>query len=347
VKILMHPVDRYGCGFHRMTEPARAVREQFGDEVQIDVRYSMDVIPDGAGGLDKVDLHGADVVVIQRPETWNWVPYLRLAQHQGAAVVIEIDDLLDAVPVGHAGLDEIRDGRLDELLRVCCREADLVTATTEPLLGVYARHGRGVVIPNAIHRRFAELPPAYERETVGPVSVGWTGAVNTHPYDLLELGSGLATALERTGGHGLFKVWSPRGVAEQTGVNALQLLNWERDPAKFLGLLGQQLDVGLAPLRDDLFNRSKSWLKPIEYAARGILPIHSGIAKYAAAGVGLPARRPRDWTRLITKAIEDPDWRREFAADAHAEVFARHLTEHTAERWVAAWRQAADARVRA
>lgn len=344
MKILMHPVDRDGCGFHRMTEPARAVREQFGDRVEIDVRYTMDVIPNGAGGLGKVDLHGADVVVIQRPEKWEWLDYMRLAQHQGAAVVVEVDDLLSAVPVAHLGFKEIRRGHLDQLLAQACREADLVTASTPRLLAEYARHGRGVVIPNAIHRRFVELPPAYER-TPEAVSVGWTGAVSTHPYDLLEIGPGLATALYQTGGHARFKVWSVRGVAEQTGVNALQLLSWERDPGKFLTSLGRELDVGLAPLRDDRFNRAKSWLKPIEYAARGVLPLHSGIGEYARAGVGLPARRTRDWVKLITRAIENPDWRREYAADAHAEVFNRHLTEHTAPQWLAAWHAAADERV--
>lgn len=285
MRILMHPVDQFGCGFHRMTEPARAVTEQFGDEVEIDVRYTMDIVPNGAGGMDKADLHDADVVIIQRPEHAEWLPYMRLAQHQGAAVVIEVDDLLAAVPPAHSGYTEIRQRGLDGLLAQCCHEADLVTATTPALLGVYARHGRGVIVPNAIHRRFAELPPAYEREGE-LVSVGWTGAVNTHPYDLLEIGTGLVTALERTGGHGQFKVWSPRGVADQTGIRSLQLLNWERDPSKFLTLLGEQLDVGLAPLRDDLFNRAKSWLKPIEYAARGVLPLHSGIGRYAAASPG-------------------------------------------------------------
>jgi hypothetical protein len=345
VKILMHPVDRYGCGFHRMTEPARAVAEQFGDEVEIDVRYTMDVRTDDFGEIAEVDLHGADVVVIQRPEHREWLPYLLQAQRQGAAVVVEVDDLLSAVPPGHAGYDEIRERRLDLLLLRCSQEADLVTASTPALLTEYARHGRGVVIPNAVHRRFAELPPAYEREP-DPVSVGWTGAVNTHPYDLLETGTGLATAMSQTGGHAVFKVWSPRGVAEQTGVTALQLLNWERDPGKFLDSLGRQLDVGLAPLRDDRFNRAKSWLKPIEYAARGILAIRSGVGEYTRAP-GLAARQPRDWSRLVTRAVEDADWRRELAEADHRRVFARHLTEHTAEHWLAAWKQAADTRVQA
>jgi hypothetical protein len=346
MKILMHPVDRDGCGFHRMTEPARAVTEQFGDDVEIEIRYSMDIVPNGAGGMDKADLRGADVVVIQRPEHVEWLPYMRLAQHQGVAVVIEVDDLLSAVPPGHAGYAEIQRYKLDQLLTQACREADLVTVATPALLPEYARHGRGVVIPNAIHRRFTELPPAYEREP-DLVSVGWTGAVSTHPYDLLEIGTGLATALQQTGGHALFKVWSPRGVADQLGIGSLQRLTWDRDPASFLTGLGMELDVGLAPLRDDRFNRCKSWLKPIEYAARGVLPIHSGVGQYALAGVGLPARRARDWARLITRAIEDPDWRREQAAIDHRRVIARHLTEHTAERWLAAWRAAADARVAA
>jgi hypothetical protein len=64
--------------------------------------------------------------------------------------------------------------------------------------------------------------------------------------------------------------------------------------------------------------------------------------EYERLGLGLPAKSPKDWAKWIATGVEDPDRRRELAAAAHEKVLAGHLTEHTAPRWVDAWRQALD-----
>src|SRR3712207_7118111 len=106
----------------------------------------------------------------------------RVLQAQGVAVVVEIDDLLSGVPYGHMGHDALVRHRMGDHVVVAAREADFVTASTPSLLKEYARHGRAAVIENAIPRRIAELPPAYERNP-GVVTIGWTGNVQGHPYD--------------------------------------------------------------------------------------------------------------------------------------------------------------------
>jgi hypothetical protein len=62
--------------------------------------------------------------------------------------------------------------------------------------------------------------------------------------------------------------------------------------------------------------------------------------------LGLPARAPKDWAKWLTVGVEDADRRRETAAAARERVLAQQLTEHTAERWAAAWRTALDNRAR-
>jgi hypothetical protein len=199
------------------------------------------------------------------------------------------------------------------------------------------------VVPNAVPRRIAELPPAYER-AVDVVTIGWTGSVAGHPYDLQEVGSGLQQALDRTAGASRFLVLGVKddarirlGLAEEP-----HELPWLRDPDEYLAVMGQTFDIGLAPLRMDRFNECKSWLKPLEYAARGVYCVRARTSEYERLGLGLPARSPKDWARWTSLAVQDPDRRREVAAAAHETVLARHLTEHTAELWVAAWRTALD-----
>jgi hypothetical protein len=64
--------------------------------------------------------------------------------------------------------------------------------------------------------------------------------------------------------------------------------------------------------------------------------------EYERLGLGLPARAPKDWAKWITTGILDADRRCELAAAAREKVFAVHLMEHTAQRWVDAWRTALD-----
>ena len=104
--------------------------------------------------------------------------------------------------------------------------------------------------------------------------------------------------------------------------------------------------MGVAPLRTDRFNTAKSWLKALEFAARGVYFVRSPSAEYERLGLGMRARSPRDWAKWITVGIQDADRRRELAAAARETVLAQHLTEHTVERWIGAWRTALDNRAR-
>ncbi|GAB3356577.1 glycosyltransferase family protein [Modestobacter lapidis] len=351
MNVLMSTTVFTGSKYYRMAEPARAVQEAgLGVDVTVTRGLSTTMVPSPDGTelvVQAVDAQGADVVVLQLPKTEAMLQCLRLLQAQGVAVVVEMDDLLSAVPyghIGHAGL--VRQG-MDRHALACAREADLVTVSTPALLQEYASHGRGVVIPNAIPRRVAELPPAYARDPE-ELTIGWTGSVATHPYDLQVMESGLQQALDRTRGRSRFVILGQADDAKDRLRLAEEptVVPWVRDVVEYTGTVGELFDIGLAPLRDDRFNTSKSWLKVLEYAARGIYAVRSPSAEYERLGLGRRARSPRDWATFITSGIENPDRRRELAAADREKVLAGHLTEHTAEAWVAAWRQARDNRAR-
>ena len=343
-----------GSLYHRMAEPARAVEEAdpgIRVTVQRGLKTTMYPDPENPGGplvVGKVDAQGADVVVMQLPKTREMLQCLRLLQSQGVAVVVELDDHLTALPPGHQGHEVLVRMGVGRIAEACAREADFITVSTPNLLRAYGGGAHGMVIPNAIPRRIAELPPAYEREPE-VVTVGWTGTVGTHPYDLQEMGSGLQQALDRAGSRSRFAVMGQAGNARER----LRLaedpveIPWVEDVDAFTTALGEQFDIGVAPLRIDTFNNCKSWLKVLEYSARGIFSVRAPSAEYDRLGLGYRARRPRDWATGITRAIEDRDWRREQAAAAREQVLARHLTEHTAELWADAWRRARDIRSRA
>jgi hypothetical protein len=341
-----------GSAYYRVDEPARAVREAgLGVDVTTVQGLSTTVRPAGGGEeprVTAVDAQGADVVVLQLPKTAGMLQCLRLLQAQGVAVVVELDDLLSAVPFGAAAHQlVVREGMARHAL-ACAREADVVTVSTPALLDEYAAHGRGVVVPNAIPRRVAELPPAYDR-TPEEVTIGWSGTVAGHPYDLQEMGSGLQQALDRTGPASRLLILGQKcDVRQRLGLRSEpDEVTWLPDVDTYLARLGELFEVGIAPLRADRFNAAKSWLKPLEYAARGIYCVRSRTGEYERLGLGLPARAAKDWAKWVTVGVQDADRRREVAAAARDRVLSTHLTEHTAQAWVAAWQAALDHRARA
>lgn len=343
--LLVQSAHSAGSVHYRIQEPARAIRDAGFDVVtRVGIRTTMSRPTDGSDPvvLD-VDSEGADVVVLQLPKTAEMLQIQRILQDKGVAVVIEMDDLLSAIPFGHMSHHNLVKRGMARLAAECAREADLVTTSTPALLKEYASHGRGVVVPNAIRREIAELPPAYERDPE-VVTVGWTGNVMGHPYDLQEMGSGLQQALDRAPGTSRFVVlgqkWDARArlrLSEEPGE-----VPWLNDANEYVTRIGELFDVGLAPLRMDRFNEAKSWLKPLEYSARGVFCVRARTSEYERLGLGLPAKAPKDWAKWISVGIENADRRRELAAAAREKVLAGHLTEHTVERWVEAWKKALD-----
>jgi hypothetical protein len=349
MNVLMLNAGHIGSDYYRVTEPARAVYEAgLGIDITISRGLTTTMKEPAGGGearVTDVDAQGADVVVFQLPKTEGMLQSIQVLQAQGVAVVVEMDDLLSAVPYGHAAHTAlVRKGMARKALE-CARQADLVTASTPALIQEYASRGHGVVLPNAIPRRIAELPPAYEREPE-VVSIGWTGTVAGHPYDLQEMGTGLQQALDRTRGRSRFTVLGQKhdlkvrlGLPEEPAE-----VRWIDDVDRYTAAVGELFDIGLAPLRIDRFNTSKSWLKPLEYAARGVYPVVSPTDEYVRLGLGRRARAPRDWAKAITAAVQDADHRREQAVRNREAVLAGHLTEHTAPRWARAWETAVERR---
>jgi hypothetical protein len=347
MKVLLMNAGQDAQDYYRVREPARAIQEAgLGVEIELTRGIATMVRPSSDGGESEVyeaDACGADVVVLQLPKTVAMLQTIRVLRAQGVAVVVEMDDLLSAVPYGNIAHDALVRRGMARRAAECAREADLVTATTPALLAEYAPHGRGAVVPNAVPRRIAELPPAYERDPE-VVTVGWTGSVAAHPYDLQEVGSGLQQALAATRGRSRFTV-----IGQALGARERLRLTeepsevpWVHGVDDYTAAVGEVFDVGIAPLRIDRFNTCKSWLKALEYAARGVPFVRSATAEYERLGLGWRARSPKDWAKALTSTIQDLDRRRESAATARDAVLAGHLTEHTAERWVAAWERALD-----
>lgn len=328
MRVLARPADSGACGLYRITEPARVLAGQGHDVELFDRFISSDDEP--------------DVVVLQRPLRRHTAEEFIPALHRnGVAVVVELDDDLTALQPGTFGWRATYgvEGMGAQWLRSACRQADLVTCTTDALARRFGGHGRVAVLPNYVPARFLDIPDQEEvraAKQTSRFSAGWAGFTSTHPGDLNVCGNGVADAI----GSGPYR-W--RSIGDALTHQVLRIPSRHADItgpvpiADYPTTVSAQLGVGIVPLRDTAFNRAKSGLKLLEYAALGVAPVVSPTPdnqRLLATLAGHVATRPREWKRGILRAFTDHD---DIVAHNRAMVRRHHTIETNAWRWAEAW----------
>lgn len=345
MRILIWPAgdENDATSQYRLLLPARVLQAQ-GADVKIS-RDAVIVIRDEAiettdGGPENligVYPPNADVVVMQRPARRDWADIIPHIQSYGIKVVVDVDDRFDRIHRDHVGRANY-DPRLTqahnyEHVDMACKLADLVTVTTPALLGRYG-HGHGVVLPNYVPERYLKI------RSLRTASVGWTGNAGTHAGDLDVAGPGIGriTTAHGWAGH---VVGSAIGVGEKLGFSKLTASGWL--PFDLYPKEMSYFGVGLVPLADTQFNRSKSGLKMSEFASLGVPVIASATPdnkRMHAHGIGLLAQSPADFERHLTALLRDVPMREDLGTQGR-EAMAAFTVEANAWRWLEAWESAA------
>lgn len=272
MRVCIFPADLFGCGWYRLLFFAKHL-QALGHDIQIippDRRQS-GLTGDMQNGklVNVTPPAGADVVVMQRvthPPVADAIPLLRA---QGIAVVVDIDDDLDAISPSNPAWAALHPRSQTEhdwaSASLACQRATMVTVSSPALLRRYAAHGRGVVIPNCVPDLFLKL------QRVDSGVIGWGGSIHSHPDDLQVVG----TAMRRLQSEGhVFQVVGPgTGVKdalalprEPLATGNIEIGDW----AASLSILG----VGITPLAESRFNESKCLDAETRIATRrGILRI--------------------------------------------------------------------------
>lgn len=355
MRVVALPADETGCGSYRVIWPAAMVGNVRPDwQVEIyrptDVRIALDD-KGNLAALQGFDPEGVDLVIMQRVGTPGIFALMRWFQEKGTAVVLDADDALWSIHRENAAYKAWNSTTHHwQWMDLAAREADLVTVTTPRLGARYGKHGRLAVIPNRVPEAATDLRRETTEDTDGPLRFGWSGYVGTHPTDLHAVGNAVTRLMVDTtadiriigDGMGILTAWGLKDHARRvTATGPLPLDQY------FDGLA--QLDIGLVPLDESLFNRCKSGLKASELAAVGVpvvvtpTPAHTALAK---EGFPLPtAETPREWYEQTRTLIEHPDLRAVQAELAHSAALM-HTMENHAEEWVNAWQRAAQRRTR-
>ena len=184
MKVHVYPSDAYGCGSFRMRWPGEACAAA-GHDVHVvppNQRRLKAVVQEG-NVVDVLDVD-ADVVVLQRVTHAYMAQAVGIMRAKGITVVVDVDDDLSSIHPSNPAWAVHRPGaglHSWHNLAAACRNATLVTVSTPALLDVYARHGRGAVLPNYLPDMYYGLWAGPARTTPTPTTPGlsavrWPGS---------------------------------------------------------------------------------------------------------------------------------------------------------------------------
>ena len=115
---------------------------------------------------------------------------------------------------------------------------------------------------------------------------------------------------------------------------------WNTNLVEYLHTL--DFDIGIAPIAYHVFNKSKSDIKALEYAALGIPVVASDFGPYAASvthGVtGFLVKRPHEWGTYLGLLADDAQLREEMSINAKLWASTRTI-QGNAWQWELAYRE--------
>lgn len=338
MKVVIYPADDGACGQYRMLYPAAAMQAAGYDVV---VAEDNSPVKDGLANQDangEWTIHAgqipdADVVVIQRPSAVKGPSIMRYLKSQGVRTVVELDDNFHALTSRNRAwyayqkfAQEKGSGMSIAALSKSVALADRVVVSTPALAKTYSTD---VVMRNCIPESFLST-----FKDVVPRTLGWSGSMAVHGGDLEVVGIGVRQALDHTG-------WDFRVVGEGQGVDEELGLEGRVPDTGWLPMNAYLMQVAslaaaIAPLADDQFNRSKSWLKSLEYAALGVPHVTSDLPEYRALGAGLVAGKPKQWRSALLKIMTDEQFREDLIIEGR-KIAERYTYEQFAHEWWRAW----------
>lgn len=328
MKIFGWAADRDGCAHYRLKVPFDALNAR-GHECAY------------AGNMPSEWMEKADIFVAQRT---FMPPASRLLQRlakQGRKIVYEIDDdLFTLNPRANPHFWVFRDKGIRALIAQNMSAASMVTVTTEALAKVCRKYNDNVVIlPNYLPASVLDIPTPTRRIPPGDGTtvIGWGGSA-THERDWLQAARAVSKMLDESSTTRMRFL----GVQYALGLPraAVDYLGWTRDLDQHYRRVAR-FDIGLAPLEDTTFNKSKSALKVVEYMMLGVPAVASPSPAYSDlienGTTGFLARTPADWERILRELVNDPELRMIVGQKAREKAAAELTIESNVERWEQAY----------
>jgi glycosyltransferase involved in cell wall biosynthesis len=324
--------DTHACGYIRGDVPARAINRMYPNW-HVDCKtHTM-----------SSDFARTNIMIFQRSFTQGMLDKLRLAKSLRIKTIYEVDDDLFNIPPGFENPHKaFSDPTLRAIMTAFLQEADAVTTSTLPLaetLQKIAPNQHFEVIRNSIDLEMWESSYQHKQTLDNPVvTLGWM-ASGSHVVDLPMIRPVLESLLQKYPNLHLHCIG---GIKDEMFSEAVRQYIFCEDWVEISRLPSAMIDfdIGLAPLADNPFNRSKSGIKALQYWALGIPTVASPLPVYDCiehGKDGFLAGTPEEWEQHLSILIEQKALRTGLGTLGRRKVVTQWDSNQRAEQWISAF----------
>jgi glycosyltransferase involved in cell wall biosynthesis len=286
--------------------------------------------------IDRKQLEWADIYVIQGTVDKEGLAMMYYCQEElGKHIVVDADDKLE-VTKDNPHWQEHKVMNANKIVRRMVEVAHGVTTTNEYLAKELGKSNQNVaILPNYMDFETWEFPQL--RNETNYLRIGWCGSI-THMLDLAIVEKPLKQILKEFPQVQLIIMGDLRYREMFGGYNCEVMLGlpFEGYPNKLHGL---RLDIGIAPLRNTVFNHCKSPIKYMEYSINHIPTVLSPtvyteqLARELDGKLAMVADTPDQWYQSLKNLIVCPALREDLANSAYSYVKSKLDLSRNAYKW--------------
>lgn len=259
------------------------------------------------------DFHTLDVLYTMR-------------NHSGAKIVVDIDDNVWEMPLNNAAISK-SPGEYSAHSRRCVntlesiRSADWVTVSTIPLKNKLRRINHKInVLPNLIDEK--QWKPSKKEND--KIKIGWIYSP-THIPDIAEVKNAIKGIYNKYKDKIEIVLFGSELDVFEVPTTHVKGVSFDKYPEKLCDL---NLDISIAPLAGNEFNKCKSNIKWMESTLSGAAFIGSDVYPYKTSikngETGMIAKSKRDWFSKLSSLIENEQKRKELVENAKKEVIKNY-----------------------
>ena len=252
--------------------------------------------------------------------------------------ITEIDDFIYGVPnYNPAFKNGLKPGNgLENIVSLQMTDSNAVITSTDYLKKEYAVYNQNInVVPNSVDLQKWN----FARKKNKKIRIGWIGAAN-HDEDLRLLEPVIPAILEKYKNVEFSFVHGVPDFLKKMGkrVKFSHTDKWcdIRKYPKFMA--SQNIDIGLAPLLDNRFNRCKSNLRWLEYGTQKTPCVASNVADFSKTikdgKTGFLASETKDWIDKISLLVENETLRQEVGNNAYNLVEKDYNIKTNTEKYI-------------
>lgn len=239
-----------------------------------------------------------------------------------AKIVVDVDDNIWQIPIGNVAHGDFKTfSNRAMMMAESVKAADWITVSTEPLKQILLPLNQNIeVLPNYIDPKEWK----FKRKKHDKVRIGWVWSP-THIPDNIEVREALKEINERYKDKAEIVIFgTDKNIFDFDTVN-IPAVKYDKFPKVFTEA---GIDISIAPLADNEFNKCKSNIKWLESAMAGAVFIGSKVYPYEFSvkqgKTGYVCNGKNQWIKHISWLIKNESKRKELVESARKEVLEKY-----------------------